>query len=163
MGDVDRTYVHCHEACQHQNEQASGCHTACLQVGPIGTLLAHIRAGSYSYEPPPTEEKRRVCRIRDSYATILKVTLPQLPLELCDRIARFSLRPRAIQTVQELLSRRQSTGSCVSIPGELWARHAVFQGVRYIISLSNQPDETHDHVICQGLGSAQGLQMARRK
>ncbi|KAH6853716.1 hypothetical protein B0I37DRAFT_400838 [Chaetomium sp. MPI-CAGE-AT-0009] len=144
-GIADIVYMPCSEECRHGNAKAFGCHPECLELVPFKLRSAVIEATSYRYEPPLAEEERRARWLRWKWSTILNTTFQRrLPLELCDIIAQYSLRKFAVHRALALLKFQHSASCYVSLSTRVWVRYTIFEGVRYIQSLTNEqpPDDS---------------------
>ncbi|KAL2017478.1 hypothetical protein VTK56DRAFT_2074 [Thermocarpiscus australiensis] len=134
--------VVCGDSCLHDEEQAVGCHPGCLGLVPAESLAAVIKATSYQYQPAPAQDERRSRWLRLKWGSILSRTY-RLPLELCTYIAQYCLRSfaviRAVASLESTLA-----PSCISFSSKVWARYTLFEGERYISSLTNEQPTNDD-------------------
>ncbi|KAL2159726.1 hypothetical protein VTH06DRAFT_2295 [Thermothelomyces fergusii] len=137
---VDEEDIRCSECrngCPHQfSEPAVGCHPECLGFVPPESLSAFIEATSYRYQPQTIEDKRRIRWLQNTWSSILCETY-HLPLELCDYIAQYCLRPFAVLRALASWENVRAT-SRISFSTKVWARYTLFEGVRYISSVTNE-------------------------
>lgn len=145
MNEEDMFCVECGGGCPHDGERAVGCHPGCLGLVSSESRLAFINATSYRYQPPPAEDERRSCWLRLTWSSILweifRLPPCRLPPELCDYIAQYSLRSFAVRAVAWESLRVPGR---ISFSTKVWARYALFEGVRYISSLTNKQPTEYD-------------------
>lgn len=143
--DEDIWCVKCGDGCMHNDEQADGCHPGCLKLVPSSeTRSAFFKATSYRYQLPDIEDERRNRWLLLTWSSILQKTYC-LPLELCDHIARYCLQPFAVLcVVASLESSRHLAPRHISFSTKVWARHTLFEGLRYISSLTDRQPTGHD-------------------
>lgn len=136
-----RHYSHSRE----QAKQAVACHPECLALVPSESLSAFLEATSYRYQPPEVEDERRVRWLRFTWSSILSKAYP-IPMELCDHIAQYCLQPFAILCGLAFWETRSRyiTPSHVSFSTKVWVRFTLFEGLRYILSLTNEQTTEHD-------------------
>jgi hypothetical protein len=123
-------------------ERAVGCHPGCLKLVPAESRTPFINATSYLYQPAPTEYQRRSRWIRLKWSSILCRTY-RLPLELCDHIAQNCLRVFAVLRAFASWESTLVPGP-LSFSAKVWARYTLFEGVRYISSLTNDQPAKDD-------------------
>ncbi|EAQ93338.1 hypothetical protein CHGG_01573 [Chaetomium globosum CBS 148.51] len=134
-------YVPCSDGCQCSTyERAFGCHSNCLELVPFRLRSAIANSTSYQYEPPQTEEERRVRWLRSSLSTILFITFQgRFPGELCENIAQYCLESFATRHAMALSEKIQQPSSYfISLSTKVWVRYTFFEGARYIRSLTNE-------------------------
>ncbi|KAL2258767.1 hypothetical protein VTK26DRAFT_7790 [Humicola hyalothermophila] len=142
--------VECNEGCSHSKdyeEHAMACHPGCLALVPLETESAFFEATSYQYQPPRVEDERRIRWLRRTWRSILSRKYVQLPVELCDHIAQYSLQPFAVLCGLALCETksRHLASNHVSFSTKVWAGFTLFEGLAYILSLTNQqPTENRD-------------------
>ena len=139
--------VDCYGGCWHRGEKAVGCHAECLNFVPPEFRSALFEATRYQYQPTADEERRRCRWLQLRWSKILHAAYP-LPLELCDNIARYCVRPYAAMihvgppppgsTCPPLAS------SQIELSAKVWARYVRFEGLRYVSFLTNQQPSTTD-------------------
>ncbi|KAF5663780.1 hypothetical protein FCIRC_11069 [Fusarium circinatum] len=105
------------------------------------TILEPWEEGQY---PRPSFQARRLTWLKKTFSENLRQTTRNcLPGEVCDIIAQYRLRERAVQVVGDLWLRndRPRPGRIsVAIEGKpLWAHYVEFEGIRYVRSLSYHP------------------------
>lgn len=143
-------FQQCIGACSHHNGQAIGCHITCGDSVPELLRTSFLKALAYQYEPSPADTTKRIRWIYSQWAstTILRYTKPHLPQELCLEIARHLLQGPILHRYAATLACTLVKGmeyrdSQISITAGIWASFTVFEGVRYISSLSNTCDKYH--------------------
>lgn len=138
----DIIYSRCPGACPF-DERVEGCHAECTEfVSSLDSRTALLKATSHQYEPLLARDERRTLWLHSRWSSILGTTTP-LPVELCNQIARYCLRQFAIVYAQASLEKTpHSVTTKVSTLGKIWARYTIFEGVKYIASLSNEKPDT---------------------
>lgn len=134
-GDID--YKECCGACAY-DESATGCHLECTRfVCSKDVCSALIKATSYQYEPLPARDRRRRYWLHSRWSWIISKTFT-LPLEVGSQIARYC--PRQFAIVYALVSLGSfSTGdSHINISSTIRVRYTVFEGVKYVTSVTDQ-------------------------
>ncbi len=144
---MDETNMLCVECsrCSHNGERAVACHPECLALVPSESCSAFLEATSYRYQPPKVEDERRARWLRLRWRSILNDTYC-LPVELCDHIAQYCLRTFAVLcglASWETISRHVAP-SHVSFSAKVWARFTLFEGLSYLLFLTNQEPTTDD-------------------
>jgi hypothetical protein len=129
------------QGCMH-GDRAVGCHVGCLGLIPHGARAAFINAMSYSWQPAPAEDERRRRWLRHRWSSVLCRTY-RLPLELCNHIAQHCLRLFAVLGAFASCEGTLVLGS-LSFSTKVWARYTLFEGVRYISSLTNEQPAKND-------------------
>ncbi|KAF9779367.1 hypothetical protein IL306_001912 [Fusarium sp. DS 682] len=104
------------------------------------TILKPLREGQY---PPPSFDARRVRWLKKTFSENLFQTLGyRLPREVCDNVARYCLKERAVQVVRDhWLKKDRPKPGPISVPiygKPLWAQYVELEGIRYVSSLSYQ-------------------------
>lgn len=144
---TNEEYMFCEESgrCLHIANKAVACHPECLALVPSESRSAFFEATSYAYQPPQAEDERRVRWLRSTWSSILYGTYP-LPMELCEHIAQYCLQPFAVLCGLALWETRSRhvAPSHVSFSTELWARFTLFEGLSYVLSLTNEQPTEHD-------------------
>lgn len=127
-------YLYCNGHCSPR-EQAAGCHLECHRfVSDQAKRLSVIKAASYQYKPLKAQDERRRWWLLSRWSCLIQEKY-RLPLEVCNQIASECLRQFAITNVLVSLDMARSTMP-VRISQTLMARYTVFEGVRYITSIS---------------------------
>lgn len=105
---------------------------------------AIIKETSYQYEPLLDHDGRRGRWLRYRWGSIINSAF-SLALELGDQIPQYCLRQLAI--VYEIISLDTfySSDSLVSNATNIWVRHTVFGGIKYIASLTSDRPEGNIH------------------
>ncbi|KAF5971184.1 hypothetical protein FBULB1_9382 [Fusarium bulbicola] len=103
------------------------------------TILEPLQEGRY---PPPSIQTRRLKWLKKTFSeNLLQTIRNRLPGEVCDIIAQYCLRQRAVQVVRYLWLRkdRPKPGRIsIAIDGKpLWAQYVYYEGIRHVRSLSH--------------------------
>ncbi len=101
---------------------------------------AFLHATEYSFDPAPSDERRRRDRSQLLLGKRLCDIYGRLPLELWLQVAGELVRECAISTAQTLWQHRSSADRQVDIELGVWASYVCIDGVRYIADLSNAVD-----------------------
>ncbi|KAI1207663.1 uncharacterized protein F4807DRAFT_434089 [Annulohypoxylon truncatum] len=143
------TYTQCHRACRHHGENgglAVACHSECIKFLPHQSWK-FSQALLYSFEPPFSQEKRRVAWLRSSLISNLKMPC-DLPYEIKSNIAQNLLREYAVVKARscwvDAREFQKSTDLCINPSKTVWARYIEFEGVKYIASITNEPSDGHE-------------------
>ncbi|CAI6087274.1 unnamed protein product [Clonostachys chloroleuca] len=102
---------------------------------PMSRLFA---ASLYTYEPPASEEKRRLLHIRSQLAMQLSKRFKSrvsLPLDIWKSIADYLVSEFAICSMLDLPFRDSIE---VSTTKDIWASHAKIDGISYVSKLANK-------------------------
>ncbi len=98
---------------------------------------AFLDATEYSFDPAPSDEKRRRDRIKLLLGNRLSDIYGRLPLELWLSVAEELIYECAISMAQILWQDRSSVDCEVDISRGVWVRYICIDGARYIADLSN--------------------------
>lgn len=146
--DGDIGYFECTGACPF-DESATGCHLECARFVASSSNIssaAIIKATSYQYEPLLAHDNRRGRWLRSRWGSIISSTL-SLPLELGDQVAQHCLREFAIVYQIISLDTSRSSDSLISNTTDIWVRYTVFEGVKYVASLTTHRPKGDVHAI----------------
>ncbi|KAF4945846.1 hypothetical protein FGADI_11642 [Fusarium gaditjirri] len=103
------------------------------------TFLEPLREGQY---PLPAFETRRLNWLKKTFSeNLFQAINYRLPREVCDNIAQYCLRDRAVQVVRDLWLRkdRPKPGRIsmeIKQGNSLWAQYVYYEGIRHVRSLS---------------------------
>ncbi|VUC37098.1 unnamed protein product [Clonostachys rosea] len=103
---------------------------------PMGRLFA---ASLYAYEPPASEESRRLLHVRSQLAMLFSKrskSRVSLPLEIWKSIAGYLVSEFAICSMLSLPFRNSTE---VSTANDLWATHVNIDGIDYMSKLTSKP------------------------
>lgn len=154
---VKAVYQICGGVCRHEGGWVPACHVGCIRLAE-GMHQACLGVMAYIFEPTLSDQQARHQRLLhglvsgweadESSRKAQALHLHRLPCELKWDIAKHLLREYA--TTRLLVFLRSTHGSHVddfSISAEVWARHVLVEGVRYIASLSNVKTSDRDRPI----------------
>ncbi|KZL64983.1 hypothetical protein CT0861_12835, partial [Colletotrichum tofieldiae] len=145
------SFEECLGACPHRGGREVGCHAMCASLVPLASRASLLKVLTYQYEPSPFEVTRRMNWFHIQFAStspIWRHAKPHLPQELRYQIATHLLQGTALRRYTVACTRilpkdMESGSSRIRVSAEIWARFIDFEGVRYISSLSNSPDDDH--------------------
>lgn len=148
-------FEECIESCSHRHGRAIGCHAMCGNSVPASFLRASfLKVLVYQYEPLPAEttQRMRLLYLRWASTSVLRYAKPALPAELCLQVGRYLLQGPflhryAVASTYASVKKIEYGNSHICVSAEIWASFAEFEGVRYISSLSNTPDEHHTRLL----------------
>uniref|UniRef100_A0A0B7KH90 Uncharacterized protein n=2 Tax=Bionectria ochroleuca TaxID=29856 RepID=A0A0B7KH90_BIOOC len=104
----------------------------------------------YWYEPPVSEDERRLRVSTDMLCDLLRNTIGRdgkLPTEIWRMIAAYLSREYAITSLWTTPYRGEST---VVLSEDIWATHVWVDGVAYVSSLSHDPSPDAKHIFEPG-------------
>ncbi|KAI0871556.1 hypothetical protein GGS24DRAFT_471244 [Hypoxylon argillaceum] len=137
------TYKPCSPGCRHWDGNLTGYHTNCLQLGGYKLTTTTPKLSdvtSYTYDPWPGEDTRRFHWMRSRFASIIYSSLSlRLPIEVCDMIAQYCICGYASHISNKFCHENISHNFGINLSKPVWARYASFDGLVYIVSLTNYP------------------------
>lgn len=136
------------------HEAVVGYHVGCFDFMLSLPSLDILKATHHTFEPAPSEDKRRRDRIRTLLVLRLRNKYGWLPTEIWLMIAGYLVHECAISTMQELWRTRGIRQDFHRAPGnsyhtiidmslDVWVRYIHIDGIRYIAELSNQDNRSH--------------------
>ncbi|KAF6833698.1 hypothetical protein CPLU01_05419 [Colletotrichum plurivorum] len=142
------SYARCSGECQHSDRdgEARAYHVACVEGMASSSVLYVMEASAFAYEALLPELEARKSRLRSLSESCLHRAFPQLPAEICASIAELCLRRMAVAHNWRRVS-MPSEKSRLTILFNIWARFMKLEGVAYISSLRNSPDDRHNLLI----------------
>lgn len=133
-------YDPCYPGCLHQDKRLDGYHADCVRHKGCLSVPNLVAATSYSYEPWPGENVRRLRWVRSRLATIIYLSLARrLPYDLSYIVACYCVREYALQTSTKFFQNNSAADFRIELSKPVRARYASLDGVSYIVSLANEP------------------------
>ncbi|KAI0424963.1 hypothetical protein F5Y09DRAFT_322920 [Xylaria sp. FL1042] len=134
------TYEPCYPGCQHWDKRLTGYHADCIWHEDGRLVPSLFDATSYSYDPWPGENARRLRWMRSHLAPMVYRSLAlRLPYDLCDIVAQYCVREYALQISTKFCQDNLAADFRIELSKPIWARYASLDGVPYIVSLANEP------------------------
>ncbi|KAK5625066.1 hypothetical protein RRF57_000782 [Xylaria bambusicola] len=138
--DDTYTYEPCYPGCQHWDERLTGYHADCIWHEDCQSVPNLFDATSYSYDPWPGENVRRLRWMRSHLAHMIYPSLAfRLPYEVCNIVAQYCVREYALQISTKFCQDNLAADFRIKLSKPVWARYASLDGVPYIVSLANEP------------------------
>jgi hypothetical protein len=137
-----RFHMCCRKTCRSREREVPCYHSECYNFRLYTISPKFLATTEYSFQPTMLEERRRRDRILHILTGRLGVSWTKgLPDEICWIIARHLVRECAVITAQELPI-EEASDSVIDFSLDVYARHVVIEGIRYIRCLRNSAQST---------------------
>lgn len=142
------SYAKCSGGCQHSlwDGEARAYHVACADGMTSSSLRGIMDVSAFTYEPLLLELEARKNRFRLLSQGFVCRALPQLPAEICDSITELCLRRMSVAHTWRLVSMPEEKYR-LSMTSNIWAGFTKLEGIAYLSSLSNRPNDRHNILI----------------
>ncbi|UNI23928.1 hypothetical protein JDV02_009718 [Purpureocillium takamizusanense] len=132
----------CQSRCYRSKRRVPCLHRECYSFQMIPISSNYLAATNYDFNPSIQLELQRQRRIEWAVAKRLKGTfLAQMPQELCRIVARYIIRELAAVALQERAKDTQPSVSTINLTRDVYATYTDIEGITYIQSLRNSPQD----------------------
>ncbi|TAQ88178.1 hypothetical protein B7494_g3492 [Chlorociboria aeruginascens] len=133
----------CRRECGFRCLKSACFHSECYSFRLYTVSPKFLATTEHSFRPPILEEQRRKHRMLRILTKRLSVSWTKgLPDDICWMIAGHLIRECAIITAQELANEDSASDSIIDLSHDVYVRHIMIEGIRYIRSLRNSAQST---------------------
>lgn len=142
LPSLDVTFCLCHRGCSipesGRSFKIAACHEGCAAMIDEVPLHDMLKAVAFTSSPTPEQNRRRTVWLRANMIRDLGNVFYLLPTEMWWQIMSYCVREHSVKAMQTRFlegSRLQQ----VSTAQHLWPEYRSFEGVSYLVSLTNVP------------------------